>query len=123
MKEKCFKLIVRLFDEEGARYYGEGYLVTMEKKIEGFIALDYICLTPKEDGSCDIVLAKYEDRRGVAITANDMSVEFPNNFLINIKNGNYTKMLLMIQEKISDPQKCAQIIENLKNICRIHQKN
>lgn len=116
---RCFNFVIRMFDEEGLRYYGDGALVAEENVIEGYVANDYL-LMAQEANYCDILFVNQFDGISVSITVKDMVFEFPNNYIINT-SGYYTRVMLEVSSEIKDVARCRAIKRELNKVKSLYR--
>lgn len=111
---RCFNFVIRMFDEEGLRYYGDGALVAEKNVIEGYVANDYLLMV-QEANYCDILFVNQFEGISVSITVKDMELEFPNNFIVNT-SGYYTRVILEVSSEIKDMARCEAIKRELNKV-------
>lgn len=115
--ERCYELVIRLYDCEGLWYVCDNGVIIKhdDGRAEGYICDDYITMIPQDD-HVDVMFYNYMNMIKLGFPAK-ISMEFPRTYRINIDNfESISTMEILVGKEIMSQEKCAEALDTIKGV-------
>ena len=119
--ERCYELVLRLYDDKEQWYYGEGAIVIGNPEMEGYICNDYLLITPISDSVVSVTFFNLEDKMKYMFPVYGKSA-FPGKFRLKMEkpNSKGTRQIRIMcidaVKSIVSGEKCEEAIQRIERL-------